>query len=111
LGFSVRFFESFTREKNGIAARSPNLSRRGLIIGAAASLIAAPAIVRAASLMSVKALPRELLVGDLLHSEVKYWIVSGFDAFGKSMNEKILYGDLQIVTAPQWKYVNSIVAG
>lgn len=40
-----------------------HLSRRGLIYGVA-SLLAAPAIVRASSLMPVKALPAEALPGE-----------------------------------------------
>jgi hypothetical protein len=47
-----------------------NLSRRSLIIGASVSLLAAPAIVRAASLMKVRSLavtPSEFVVG-------QYWL-------------------------------------
>ena len=42
------------------------MTRRSILIGAAASLICAPAIVRAASLMPVRGLPLQLLTPEFL---------------------------------------------
>ena len=92
-----------------MASRSPDLSRRGLIIGAAVTLIAAPAIVRAASLMPVRALPRELLVGDLLSYEVRRWIVCGMDAFGNAVTETIQWSEPQ--SAKSFSYITSVTGG
>jgi hypothetical protein len=44
-------------------------SRRGFITGLGALFISAPAIVRASSLMPIKALSPELLVGDIYSLE------------------------------------------
>jgi hypothetical protein len=100
VGVSVKLFGSFTREKNGIASRSPNFSRRGLIFGAAATLIGAPAIVRAASLMPVKALPRGLTYSfaptkEIVASNIftKAFTVRGYDALGNYMIEELNVGE------------------
>lgn len=54
------------------------LTRRGLIIGAAASALAAPAIVKAASLMAVKPIQLEKVQYALHHSHL-WW----FDTHGE----------------------------
>jgi hypothetical protein len=53
------------------------LERRGFLLGLATSALAAPAIVRAASIMPVKA-----LVGDT-------WTLTGFDMYGEPITETI----------------------
>ncbi len=47
------------------------ITRRSLIVGAVASLLAAPAIVRASSLMKVR--PLGYRVGDFLTAESAWW--------------------------------------
>ena len=64
------------------------IERRKFLIGAAASLIAAPAIVRAASLMPVKAMPA---VADL-EALLKQRIIEAQVAVVKNMTW-CLYGD------------------
>lgn len=57
------------------------LSRRNLIIGGAATLFAAPAIVRAGSLMPVKVIPpAESLQVTLMQSWVTRWGVSAWSS-------------------------------
>jgi hypothetical protein len=49
-----------------MTATDHRMTRRSILIGAAASLICAPAIVRAASLMPVRGLPLQLLTPEFL---------------------------------------------
>ena len=49
-----------------MTATDYRMTRRNIFIGAAASLICAPAIVRAASIMPVRGLPLQLLNPELL---------------------------------------------
>ena len=50
-----------------MTATAYRMTRRNIFIGAAASLICAPAIVRAASLMPVRALPLQVLNPEFLN--------------------------------------------
>jgi hypothetical protein len=50
-----------------MTATDYRMTRRNIFIGAAASLICAPAIVRAASIMPVRGLPLQLLNPELLN--------------------------------------------
>jgi hypothetical protein len=58
------------------------MNRRGFLFGLAASALSAPAIVRAASLMPVRALTQDLLLPGM-------WEVTGFDMYGEPMAETI----------------------
>jgi hypothetical protein len=49
------------------------ITRRGVLIGAAAALICAPAIVRAATLMPVRRVPFQLLTPKLLNPEGQFY--------------------------------------
>jgi hypothetical protein len=50
-----------------MTATDYRMTRRNIFVGAAASLICAPAIVRAASLMSVRGLPLQVLNPEFLN--------------------------------------------
>ena len=114
-GDAVKLFGSFFGKQGVTAARSPDLSRRGLIIGGVATLIAAPAIVRAASLMPVK-LFDDFDVNNLLvnaserysfgYTDMRAWLIQGVDVFGKEISETIQWGEL--LSATQWKSVSSV---
>jgi hypothetical protein len=72
-----------------------NLSRRSLIIGASVSLLAAPAIVRAASLMKVRSLavtPSEFVVG-------QYWL----GAMGN------LYAVVRAPDSLRWRIMKTVI--
>lgn len=107
---AMGLFGSFFGKQGVIAARSPDLSRRKIIIGVAASLVAAPAIVRAASLMPVKALPDnifgfELDINDLLAKctqrySFSWTDVRWFDTFGQERCEKINIASITPVGSP-----------
>lgn len=62
------------------------MNRRSFLLGAAVSLVAAPAIVRVASIMPVKALP----VTEGFNAPGLY--LYGFDAYGDSITEFIPLG-------------------
>jgi hypothetical protein len=56
-----------------MTATDYRMTRRSILIGAAASLICAPAIVRAASLMPVRGLPLLLLTPEFLNPEGQFY--------------------------------------
>ncbi len=91
-------FGSFLGKQGVTAARSPDLSRRGFIVGAAVTLITAPAIVRAASLMPVKALPFGLSPLEYSFAQTKEIVASNILNLGQ-IRELLLPGLLEFRTS------------
>lgn len=68
-------------------------SRRGFLVGLATSLLAAPAIVRAASLMPVRQMPPAQTLEELLKQRMD----DAYAVMAQHMRQ-CLYGDLQQTT-------------
>lgn len=80
------------------------MNRRGFLIGAGASLFAAPAIVRAASLMSVRALPSDLYAVTV--PDKMFWLGPDGWRIVDLAAPTVSYGAVQLRLAPydpsQW---------